>query len=318
MLDTFFSSFLIMLDAVGRIFLIIIAAGFLVRKNVIKQEHIGAMANLTANVLLPCLLFSSFVINFKPSDIPDWWLLPLSCVAMIGFGLGLGYLFYPKTYREKQNLFPLASMQNAIYLVLPIGRFAFPDQFDDFLIYSFLFIIGFTPTAWSIGKVLITGRSFKDVKWREFITPPLVASVGTVLLVLSGFHRFIPKMVLDSVSLVGEATIPISNIVLGATLGTISLRVWPSIIDLLKITSIKFVFIPLATITVLCIIGLKEINPLLASLLVIEASAAPATALIVQLRSYGGDKQTIGSMMLISYAVCLLAIPFWVAVWQII
>ena len=318
MAETFFSSFVIMLDAVGRIFLIILVAGFLVRKNVIRQEHIGAMANLTVNILLPCLLFSSFVTNFNPGEIPDWWLLPLACVAMIGFGLGLGYLFYPRTYRQKQNLFPLASMQNAIYLVLPIGRFTFPDQFDDFLVYSFLFIIGFTPTAWSIGKVLITGRSFKDVKWREFITPPLVASVGTVLFVLSGLHRFVPTLVLDSVSLVGEATIPISNIVLGATLGTISLKVWPSIIDLLKITSIKFVFIPLATIAVLYFIGLKESNPLLANLLVIEASAAPATALIVQLRSYGGDKQTIGSMMLISYIVCLLAIPFWVAVWQIL
>jgi predicted permease len=47
--------------------------------------------------------------------------------------------------------------------------------------------------------------------------------------------------VLDSVSLVGEATIPVSNIVLGATLGTISLKVWPKFIDLLKITSIKFI-----------------------------------------------------------------------------
>lgn len=316
MLDTFFSSFLVMLDAVGRIFLIIFVAGFLVRKNVIKQEHIKSMATITVNILLPAMLFSSFVKNFDPVEIPDWWLLPLSCVSMIAFGLGLGYLFYPRTFKQKQNLFPLASMQNAIYLVLPIGRFIFPEQFDQFLVYSFLFIIGFTPTAWSIGKVLITGRELKDITWREFITPPFVASVGTVLLVLSGLHRFVPNLVLDSVSLVGEATIPVSNIVLGATLGTISLKVWPKFIDLLKITSIKFFFIPLVTIAVLHYLGLKESNPLLASLMVIESAAAPATALILQVRSYGGDQQNIGSMMLISYAICLLAIPFWISVWQ--
>ncbi len=318
MLETFISSFLVMLDAVGRIFLIIVVSGFLVRKNVIKQEHIKAMANVTVNILLPSLLFSSFVTNFDPKEIPDWWLLPLSCIAMIGLGLGLSYLFFPKSFRHKQNLFPLASMQNAIYLVLPIGRFIYPDQFNDFLVYSFLFIIGFTPTAWSIGKVLITGRSFSDVKIREFITPPFVASIGTVLLVLSGLHRFVPALVLDSVSLVGEATIPVSNIVLGATLGSISLKVWPSFFDTLRITSIKFIFLPLATILVLHLIGLRDSNPLLASLMVIQSAAAPATALIVQVRSYGGDKQTIGSLMLISYAVCLIAIPFWVAVWSVI
>jgi malate permease and related proteins len=125
-------------------------------------------------------------------------------------------------------------------------------------------------------------------------------------------------LVFDSIGLVGEATIPISNIVLGATLGGISLKVWPSFSDLFKITFIKYGLIPIATILVLHAIGLKESNPLMANMLVIEAAAAPATALILQVRSYGGDKQTIGSIMLISYAMCLFTIPFWVAVWQLI
>jgi hypothetical protein len=237
---------------------------------------------------------------------------------MIFFGLGMGYLFFPKSFKQKQHLFPLASMQNAIYLVLPIGRFIFPDQFSDFLVYSFLFIIGFTPVAWSLGKVLITGRSFSQIKVKEFITPPFVVSVGTVLFVLSGLHRYVPHMVLDSVSLVGEATIPVSNIVLGATLGTISLKKWPPFFDIIRITSIKFLFTPLATIALLYLIGLKQSNPLLASLIIIESAAAPATALILQVRTYGGDKQATGSIMLLSYLLCILAIPLWIALWETI
>jgi malate permease and related proteins len=316
MFETFFSSFWVMLDAIGRIFLIIIAAGILVRLKVITQENIKSMATITVNILLPCLLFGNINTTFDPGAFHNWWLLPLSCVAMITFGLGLGYLFYPKSFHEKQYLFPLASMQNAIYLVLPIGRFVFPEQFDEFALYNFLFIIGFTPMAWSIGKVMITGRSFKTVRFSEFITPPFVAAIGSVLLVMVGLNKYIPTLVLDSVSLVGEATIPVSNIVLGATLGGISLKVWPKISDLLKVTTIKFVLIPIFTIMVLHFIGLKNANPLLANMLVIESAAAPATALILQVRSYGGDKQTIGSIMLISYALCLFTIPFWMAVWQ--
>lgn len=316
--STFISSFFIMLEAVGRIFLIIFVSGLLVRKKVITQQHIKSMADITVNILLPCLLFSSFVSNFDPHEISDWWLLPLSCLAMIFFGLGMGYLFFPKSFKQKQHLFPLASMQNAIYLVLPIGRFIFPDQFSDFLVYSFLFIIGFTPVAWSLGKVLITGRSFSQIKVKEFITPPFVVSVGTVLFVLSGLHRYVPHMVLDSVSLVGEATIPVSNIVLGATLGTISLKKWPPFFDIIRITSIKFLFTPLATIALLYLIGLKQSNPLLASLIIIESAAAPATALILQVRTYGGDKQATGSIMLLSYLLCILAIPLWIALWETI
>jgi malate permease and related proteins len=318
MIGTFFSSFLVMFDAVGRIFLIIIVAGLLVRKKIITQEQVKSLATITVNILLPCMLFASISNSFEPTSMPTWWLLPLACVAMMSFGLAMGYLFFYKNYREKQHLFPLGGMQNAIYLVLPIGRFMYPDQFDNYTIYNFLFIIGFTPMAWSIGKIMITGQRFKDIKVSDFLTPPLIASVGTVVLVLLNLNRFVPKLVFDSVKLVGEATIPVSNIVLGATLGGISLKVWPSFSDLFKITFIKYMLIPIATILILHAIGLKESNPLMANMLIIEAAAAPATALILQVRSYGGDKQTIGSIMLISYALCLFTIPFWNAVWQLI
>jgi predicted permease len=307
-----------MFEAVGRIFLIIIVAGFLVRKKVITNEQVKSLATITVNILLPCMLFASISESFDPKAMPDWWLLPLACTAMMSFGVALGYVFFFRNYKEKQHLFPLGGMQNAIYLVLPIGRFMYPDQFDSYTVLNFLYIIGFTPLAWSVGKIMITGQSFRSFKIKSILTPPLIASIGTVLIVLLGLNRFVPKLVFDSVDLVGEATIPVSNIVLGATLGGISLKVWPSISDLLKITAIKYMLIPIATILVLHAIGLKETNPLLANMLIIESAAAPATALILQVRSYGGDKQTIGSIMLIMYALCLFTIPFWNAVWQMV
>lgn len=318
MIETFFSSFLVMLDAVGRIFLIIVVAGILVRKNIITQEQVKSLSIITVNILLPCMLFSSISKSFDPKAMPDWWMLPLSCIAMMSFGLLMGYLFYPTTYREKQHLFPLGAMQNAIYLVLPIGRFMYPDQFESYTVYNFLFIIGFTPMAWSIGKIMITGQKFKNIRVVDFLTPPLLASIGTVILVLLNLTRFVPRLVFDSIQLVGEATIPVSNIVLGATLGGISLKVWPNISDLLKLTFIKYMAIPIATILVLHAVGLKEINPLMANMIIIESAAAPATALILQVRSYGGDKQIIGSVMLISYSLCIFTIPFWNAIWQLV
>jgi hypothetical protein len=172
------------------------------------------------------------------------------------------------------------------------------------------------PLVWSLGKVLITGSSFKSVKAREFITPPLVAAFITLAMVFTGLRKFVPDLVMDSIGLVGEATIPVSNIVLGATLGSISFKILPKLSDVLKLTTVKFIILPVVVIAVLYFVGLKEQNPLMANMLVIESAAAPATALVLQVRAYGGDRQTVGSLMLISYVVCLLAIPFWIGVWQ--
>lgn len=316
MYDIFSEAFITMLGAVGRIFLVIIAAGILVRKKILIEDHVKALSWVTVNILLPCMMFAKISSNFQPDTVRYWWVIPLSSSAMILTGVGFGYLFYLKKYREKQFLIPLASMQNAVYLVLPIGLFMYPEQFDQFAIYNFLFLIGFTVVVWSLGKVLITGDSFKNIKVKDFITPPVVASMGTLIIVLLGLHKFVPDMVMDSIDLVGNATIPVSNIVLGATLGGISFKILPKLSDVLKLTAIKYLLIPLTVIGVLYWIGLKETNPLLADLLVIESAAAPATALILQVRTYGGDRQTIGSNMIISYAICLLAIPFWISIWQ--
>lgn len=316
MQELFFDAFTTMLGAVGRIFLVIVAAGLLVRRKILLEEHVKALSWVTVNMLLPCMMFSKISANFHPDELHVWWLIPLSSAAMILIGLLFTSLFYFRRFREKRFLFPLASMQNAVYLVLPIGLFMYPDQFEQFATYNFLFLIGFTLVVWSLGKVLITGASFRALTYRDFVTPPLVASLGTLLLVLMGLNRFVPAMVMDAVDLVGNATIPVSNLVLGATLGGISLRVLPAFSDVLKLSAVKYLVLPMAVILILHLIGLKHSHPLLADMLVIESAAAPATALILQVRAYGGDRQTIGSNMVISYLLCLVAIPFWIAVWQ--
>lgn len=318
MYEIFIQAFTTMLGAVGRIFLVIVVAGILVRKNILKEEHVKALSQVTVNILLPCMMFSKISTSFHPDTIKYWWSIPLASSVMIFTGVLFGYLFYLKTYKQKQFLIPLGSMQNAVYLVLPIGMFMYPDQFDRFAIYNFLFLIGFMPVVWSFGKVLIIGDSFRNIKFKEFLTPPLIAALGTLGFVLLGLHKFVPSLVMDSINMIGDATIPISNIVLGATLGAISFKILPELGDVLKLTTIKYLLIPITVITILHLIGLKDSNPLLANLLVIESASAPATALILQVRAYGGDRQTIGSIMIISYAVCLLAIPFWIAVWQIL
>ena len=40
-------------------------------------------------------------------------------------------------------------------LVLPVGLAIFPEQFDRFALYCFLFILGFNAVLWSVGKALV-------------------------------------------------------------------------------------------------------------------------------------------------------------------
>lgn len=53
-------------------------------------------------------------------------------------------------------MIPLASIQNAAYLILPLGAVLCPQQFEQFSVYVFLFVMGQSIPIWTIGKQLTT------------------------------------------------------------------------------------------------------------------------------------------------------------------
>jgi predicted permease len=315
--EIFVSSFITMFDAVAKIMAIAIIAGILVRKKIVKQEYIKGLSEITVIVLLPSLIFTKTISTFKPDETVGWWILPLIGMILPLVGILLSTVFFHKRPKHLKNIISLAAFPNAAYLVLPIGQIIFPEQFDQFALYCFLFIMGYNPMLWSLGKYYstLTNDSYR-FKFKELITPPLVANIASVLIVLIGLHKFIPDIIFQPVDLIGSATVPIATFVLGATLGGISFKIWPKLSDIIKVTLIRFVFIPSIMVGVLFYFNVHHYSTLFATFLIIESCAAPATNLIVMVRKYGGDTQQMGSLMLIMYFTAILAMPLWVAFWN--
>jgi len=314
----FTAGFLSMLQALLRIFIIIVFAGFLVRKHIVDKKQIDALSRLTVVVLLPSLVFSHTLKYFDPQQLSYWWLLPLLGIGMSFLGLLLaGMVFFPKAFKHK-NLLAVASMQNAGYLVLPIGKILYPDNFTAFSLLTFLFILGYNPVLWTLGKHLVTSTETQDTSFdfKRIITPPAVANIISLLLVLLGWQHIFPSILVDSVDFLGQAAIPVATFVLGATLGSISFMKLPSLVEIIKVLSVKYMLLPAVVLYLLWLFDIGKNYPLLSDFLIIQSAAAPATGLILQVRAYGGDRQKVGAMMLIAYIFCLFALPFWIALWH--
>ena len=314
----FTAGFFSMLQALLRIFAIIVFAGFLVRRQIINKTQIDALSRLTVIILLPALVFSHTLQYFDPHQLSYWWLIPLLGIALSLLGLLLAYIvFLPRPFAYK-DLMAVASMQNAGYLVLPIGKILYPEHFTEFSLLTFLFILGYNPLLWSLGKYLITsGLTTEDeFNLKKLITPPAAANIISLLLVLLGWQHIFPDVVVDSVDFLGQAAIPVATFVLGATLGSISFKKLPAFKDVFRVMTVKYLLIPAVVFWLLWFFNIAKAHPLLADFFIIQAAAAPATALIIQVRAYGGNRQKTGSMMLIAYVLCLVALPFWIALWH--
>jgi len=308
-----------MSEALARVFIVILVAGILVRKKVISQEQINALSKVTVIVFLPALVFANTTEHFDPVKLPYWWILPLLGILMSTVGFLFAYGIFAVDFKKHKNLTAIASMQNAGYLVLPIGQVIYPEQFGEFALITFLFILGYNPLLWTLGKYLSTSSDAKvKFKYTDLITPPAIANILSLILVLLGLQDIFPAFFVDSVSLVGEAAVPVATFVLGATLGMVSLKKFPKIWNILRVIIVKYILLPVATIAILLWLNVADTHPLLADFFVIQAAAAPATGLILQVRTYGGDVQKVAEMMVITYVACLFALPFWIALWHVL
>jgi len=314
----FLTFFIPIFKAVFIIFIIAFLSGVLLRKNIITSQHIESLSHITVIIFLPALTFSKIIQYFNPADFIYWWVLPLSGIVMILTGIAITSLFYLKKLKSKRAFIAVSAFMNANYMVLPIGKLVYSDKFDLFATYTFLFVLGVMPMLWSVGKFMITGDDNTKFKLKSLLTPPLVANVLAVFLVLTSLNRFIPEIIIVPIDFLGQAAIPAVTLVLGAAIGGIVLKQMPPLSDVIKVISTKLFILPALTIFILIQINLADKYPLIADLFVIQASVAPATQIMIQVKKYGGDIQNIGSLMFIAYVLCLLTIPSWFMVWNMI
>ncbi len=318
MTEIFFTTLSSNTLALIQVLLIALIGALLVRTRVFKPADVKGLTMIVINVLLPSMIFSKIVSSLNTQAFPLWWVLPLVGVGLILIGVGFAVLFFLRDLSVKRSLLPIASMQNAGYLALPLGQAIYPQHFDLYALYTFLIIMGLNPILWSVGKFLSTGSQLLEFSWKQFITPPFIANLLGIAFVLSGLNHSIPKIVFNAIELTGTATVPIANFILGAVLGGISLKVWPSFADTIRVLGVKFLIIPLITVLIMLALHVREANSLMSDVILIQAVSPPAIAILIQIRNYGGDAQKSGSLMLISYLACVIVIPVWMAVWSII
>ena len=201
---------------------------------------------------------------------------------------------------------------------ITVSSKTFAEQFEQFKLYCFLYLLGLSPLLGSVGKYLVSSGKEEKFNPRQLLTPPFIANILAVIIVLSGARGIVPGIVLEPVSLLGSATVPIGMFILGAVLGSVHLRLKPYISDALRVLPVKLIIIPALTITVLHLTGFGQSYPVLAGLLILQASSAPAAGLMIQIRHYGGNEQELSSILLLSYLFCIVTIPFWFAVWTML
>lgn len=334
-LSAFWQSFGVALVGTLKVFVMGLAGVIFVRCGWLETKGLRVLGRLVAWLTLPCLIIYRFAVGFNPQTFPGWWQF-----VFIGTLITIGGMLLGKIVALRHNNNDEATLvvgfQNCGFFVLPMLQALLPPQeYSRGVLMLFMLTIPFNASLWFCGNWFLLHK--KSFDWKTLLTPPLCATVFSLIAYglfhdwTNAFNATIPMQVLfgdmktvgdvGAVQLIGDLTIPLATILLGASIAD-SLR--GPVADFegkraaLEATFMKMILYPALGFGVLYFLKTQTgsslwRDPTVLVLLILQFAAPPATALSVFAQENDYTAKFIPLACLISYIICLFTVPFFVA-----
>ncbi len=325
MLAIFSTSFFCVLQ----VCLVCVAGVWLVRKGILTAELRRGLSQVVTVLLVPCLLLAKIGSGVDVAALRQLLVLPGTALVYIALGWAIGallVLIMRPPVEHRRLVLACCGFGNSGYIPYPLvvaiagtaPLFANdPDAGSRGVVYISLYLVVMSPCLWGIGYPFLSGMPLRTLRWSQIISPPLVASLGGLvigcvpmlrnLLVAPGAPL---RVVYDTCDLLGSAAIPCALLVLGANLADRpKAHERTAASTVLAVAWGRLVLLPL--VGCLLVIGMRKAgwltdDPMLALVLMIQASVPSATNLVLMCQMHGRGEAAISRILVASY---LLAVP---------
>ena len=135
---------------------------------------------------------------------------------------------------------------NVGFVGLPVVAAIFGDEM---VFFASLANIPFNLVLYSIGAAQLSGSAGARFDWRKVLNMPVIATLLSVVLLLSRIH--VPAVIADTISTLAGATIPLSMLIIGTSLGAISVRAALADWRVYVVSAVRLLVCPLLTWLVL-------------------------------------------------------------------
>jgi predicted permease len=311
--------------AVLSVFGVMAAGGVVRRLNWLTEEADQSLMRLVIRLLLPCLIFTSVVGNEQLFAARNLLIPPLVGFGTLGLGIAVGALVsrllparitgLPDSPARRTFDFSVGSY-NYSYIPIPLIALLYkdrPQEASNLMGVLFVNNLGVEIGFWTMGVLVLTG-GLTPGWYLKIINAPLITIVIASSINFLGWHDNVPQFVMSMAKMLGQASIPLAVILVGAiaadhfdlSLRTLQLRVmaWSCALRLLVL---PILFLLLAW-------GLPQlmtIPPDLLRVIVIQGAMPAAMFPIVMAKHYQGSPAVAVRVAIATTIVCLLTTPLW-------
>ncbi len=267
---------------------------------------------LLIHVFTPCLYLDSFLGNKALESIGTVLFVPVLgfCTVIVGLLLAsIGARVIGMTDEGQKRIFSVCvAFYNYGYIPIPLILLFFNTEVLGMLL---LYNVGLDFAFWSLGFLLLTHKKSSLSELAKHVaTPPLVAA--TMAIISNGVFGYnpLPLATARLVHMVGQATIPVALLIIGATVfdHIPSLRSLDGLKPIVAGLVLRLFLIPL------CFVAAAFFLPIshdLKIVLLIQAGMPSAVLPIVIIQHYGGDLQLAVRVVVATSIGSLVTMPLW-------
>ncbi|QSH41297.1 AEC family transporter [Lentisphaerota bacterium ZTH] len=290
--------------AIVEMFCMFAVGAYAVRLKIIEEIDLNKLSRLVIDVMFPLMAFHSITRHFDTSNINELWLLPALGFGMMFFGGLLGYgLRYGMLNRGEgrmETFHHYCAINNYVFLPLLVLGNVYGHKYMSLL---FIMNIGSTVGIWTVGVGLLGGGSIKGVL-KNIFTVNLFAVIIALIVAFSGLP--IPGFLDNVFRKIGGAAVPFMLIIIGAAIYSNGRFLFTSLWDIVYLTAVRLIIIPLIIIGILRLLPIpEEVYRVAVVVAIMPVSASSA----IITRRFGGNPDFAGQAIIVTTTVSMVTIP---------
>ena len=294
----------IVLEKMGMLVLLMLVGFGCAKAGWIDDPFSQKASRLVMNVFLPATILTSALGGGESMTRGELALAGAAVFVMFFLGGGLGWVaarVLPFSGRDRNVAWMSVFFMNNMFIGLPVVQALFGDRA---VFCASLTNLPFNLLLYTVGVASLRAGAGR-VRFREVLTPPLVATLAAVGLYLIGLP--LPALAVDTLSALGAVTVPMSMVVVGVSLSHVPMR--EAFLDgrAWVVSLVRLLLCPLAAWWVLGLF-LPAGGLTLGVLTVIAACPSAAMVTILSVR-FGADDSLASRINFLSTLLCAGTLP---------
>lgn len=305
---------LLLLYKIAQLFAVMLIGFALVKAKVLKASDSKTFSKTALYVLMPSVLVNSFNVSMTP-QIKMGLILAFAVAVGIHILLFIIDAIYKKLASASGSERASVIYSNAANLIIPIVGFVLGEEW---VIYSCAFVAVQIIFIWTKGIRLFEQSGKSDYK-KILLNPCILATLCGLFLMVTGLR--LPEFITGIASSLGSMVGNVGMLIAGMLMADVSFKKIFAQKRVYMAVAMRMLICPLAVLCLLKIIcALVNVenahNILLISFL---ASMTPSASMVTQMAQvYGGDEEMAVSINIVSTLICIVTMPVFVSLYQMI